>query len=83
MICTMTSPLVLSAPLVAPSAVTSVHDLAVGQHVLAEVRGGWRGAVIAHRDRTTVVVEYQVSDSPFGARRQRIGADRVRIPDDD
>ena len=64
----------------AASAVTSGFDLAVGQRVVAEVHGDWRDAVVAHRDRTTVVVEYQINDSPLGARRQRVGTDRVRIP---
>jgi hypothetical protein len=62
--------------------VRSGYDLAVGQNVLADVHGGWRDAVVAHRDRTTVMVEYQLNDTPLGARRQRIGTDRVRIPTD-
>jgi hypothetical protein len=70
-------------PLDAPSAASSGFDLAVGQRVVAEVRGGWRDAVIAHRDRSTVVVEYQLADGPLGVRRQRIGIDRVRIPPED
>lgn len=70
-----------SSPMPAGVAVVgSGFDLAVGQHVVAEVRGGWRAAVVAQRDRRTVVVEYQLDDSPLGARRQRVGTDRVRIP---
>jgi hypothetical protein len=61
------------------SVVTSGYDLVVGQNVLADVHGRWRDAVVAHRDRTTVMVEYQLDDTPLGARRQRIGTDRVRI----
>ncbi len=67
----------------AASAVTSGFDVAVGQKVVAEVHGDWRDAVVAHRDRTTVVVEYQINDSPLGARRQRVGTDRVRLPSSD
>ena len=66
-----------------PAVVESGFDVAVGQHVVAEVRGGWRAAVVAQRDRTTVVVEYQLDDTPLGARRQRVGTERVRIPIDD
>jgi hypothetical protein len=66
-----------------PAVVTSGFDLAVGQNVVVDVRGAWREAVVAHRDRTTVVVDYRIDDSPFGTRRQRIGTDRVRLPIDE
>jgi hypothetical protein len=64
------------------AAVPSGYDLVVGQHVLADVHGRWRDAVVAHRDRTSVMVEYRLDDTPLGARRQRIGIDRVRLPTD-
>ncbi|MGI5129515.1 hypothetical protein ACQEVB_22100 [Pseudonocardia sp. CA-107938] len=62
--------------------VASGLDLAVGQTVIAEVRGAWREAVVTHRDRTTVLVEYQLDPAPLGARGQRVGIDRVRLPPD-
>lgn len=54
----------------------------IGQSVHADVHGGWRDARVAHRDRATVVVEYRVNATPLGVRRQRIAADRVRLPPD-
>ncbi|MFC4951257.1 hypothetical protein [Pseudonocardia sp. GCM10023141] len=40
--------------------------------------GQWRIALVQHRDRHPVVVEYSVADGPLGQRHQRIDIDRVR-----
>lgn len=60
----------------------SGFEFEIGQSVLADVHGGWRDARVAHRDRATVVVEYRLDATPLGVRRQRIAADRVRLPHD-
>ncbi|HWM02477.1 MAG TPA: hypothetical protein VNP92_09090 [Actinophytocola sp.] len=61
-------------------AVRSGFDLQVGQRVLAHVHGRWREARVGHRDRTTVAVDYDLDATPLGGRRQRVGIDRVRLP---
>jgi hypothetical protein len=61
-------------------AVRSGFDLQVGQRVLAHVHGRWREARVGHRDRTTVAVDYDLDTTPLGGRRQRVGIDRVRLP---
>jgi hypothetical protein len=64
-----------------PAAVRSGYDLELGQQVLADVQGRWREARIRHRDRTTVAVDYNLDGTPMGARRQRVGLDRIRVLD--
>jgi hypothetical protein len=49
-----------------------------GQEVLAFVHGAWHPAVVVSRARRTVVVDYRLGPGPLGARRQRVGVDRVR-----
>jgi hypothetical protein len=61
-------------------AVRSGFDLQVGQRVLAHVHGRWREARVGHRDRTTVAVDYDLDATLLGGRRQRVGIDRVRLP---
>jgi hypothetical protein len=64
----------------------SVHsgfDLATGQRVTANIRGRWREAVVTHRDRATVAVDYNIDDTPHGLRRQRVSVDRIRLRDAD
>ena len=61
--------------------VRSGYELAVGQQVLAEVQGRWRQVEVSRRDRTSVLVQYQLDDSLLGARVQRVGVDRVLVPD--
>lgn len=51
------------------------------EHVLAYVHGAWHRAVLAGRDRRTVVVDYQLDPGPLDARRQRVTIDRVRPTD--
>ena len=62
----------------APPPVTSGFEFDVDQQVLAFAHGRWRKAPVRHRDRATVVVEYNLDPTPLGARRQRVGIDRVR-----
>jgi hypothetical protein len=50
--------------------------------VLAEIRGRWREAHIRHRDRSTVAVDYNLDGTPSGARWQRLGLDRIRVPEE-
>jgi hypothetical protein len=61
--------------------VRSGFQLEPGQHVVAYVHGGWHPAVVASRDRRTVVVDYQLGPGLLGARRQRVTIDRVRLDD--
>jgi hypothetical protein len=61
----------------------SGFELAPGQRVRADIHGRWRDAVVTHRDRFTVAVDYNLDDTPHGARRQRISIDRVRLPESD
>ena len=62
--------------------VESGFALAPGQRVLADVHGQWREARVGHRDRATVVVDYNLDGTPLGARQLRISVSRVRIPND-
>lgn len=59
--------------------VLSGLDLSLGQLVLAEISGHWREARVSSRDHGTVLVEYQLNDTPLGARVRRLGVDRVRV----
>jgi hypothetical protein len=61
----------------------SGFTLRPGQRVLADVHGRWREAWVGHRDRATVMVDYNLDGTPLGARQLRISVSRVRIPDDD
>jgi hypothetical protein len=61
-----------TVPIEEMPAVQSGFDLAVGQNVLAAVHGGWRDAVVAHRGRTSVMVEYRLDGTPLGARRRAL-----------
>jgi hypothetical protein len=61
--------------------VRSGFELAVGQPVLAHLRRNWRWAVVRAVNRNTVLVDYQLRGDPLGARRQRIGIDRIRVPE--
>ncbi|TWF77494.1 AAA ATPase-like protein [Pseudonocardia hierapolitana] len=65
----------------APPAATvrSGFQLDPGQDVFAYVHGAWHPAIVASRDRRTVVVDYQLNPGPLGARRQRVTIDRVRL----
>jgi hypothetical protein len=62
--------------------VESGFALTPGQRVLADVHGQWREAWVGHRDRATVVVDYNLDGTPLGARQLRISVSRVRIPND-
>jgi hypothetical protein len=62
--------------------VESGFALDPGQRVLADVHGRWREAWVGHRDRATVVVDYNLDGTPLGARQLRISVSRVRIPND-
>jgi hypothetical protein len=64
-----------------PAQLQSGFDLHPGQHVTANIHGRWRDAVVTHRDRATVAVDYNLDDTPLGVRRQRISIDRIRLPD--
>ncbi|WP_214404882.1 hypothetical protein [Pseudonocardia lacus] len=64
-----------------PPVLVSGYDLAPGERVLVEVRGRWHEAHVRHRDRTTVAVDYTLDGTPSGMRRQRVGLDRIRVPD--
>jgi hypothetical protein len=55
-------------------------ELEAGQHVIAYVHRAWHDAVVRRRDRRTVVIDYNIDDTPLGARQQRVAVDRVRIP---
>jgi hypothetical protein len=66
-----------------PRSVHSGFDLATGQRVTANIRGRWREAVVTHRDRATVAVDYNIDDTPHGLRRQRVSVDRIRLRDAD
>jgi hypothetical protein len=66
-----------------PRAVHSGFDLSTGQRVTANIRGRWREAVVTHRDRATVAVDYNIDDTPHGLRRQRVSVDRIRLRDAD
>jgi hypothetical protein len=71
----------VSDDIVSTEVVHSGFQLELGQHVLAYVHGAWQPAVVASRDRRTVVVDYQLDPGPLGARRQRVAIDRVRPTD--
>jgi hypothetical protein len=43
------------------------------------VHGSWFPAQVRSRDRRTVVVDYQLTPGPLGARRQRVRIDQVRL----
>jgi hypothetical protein len=60
-------------------ALRSGYDLSSGQRVLAEIGGRWREARVSSRDHSSVLVEYQLDDSPLGARVRRLGIDRIRV----
>jgi hypothetical protein len=62
--------------------VGSGFELELGQQVLAFVHKRWHPASVAARDRRTVVVDYQVGDTPLGQRRQRLTLDRIHLPAD-
>jgi hypothetical protein len=47
--------------------------------VIAYVHRAWREAKVRGRDRGTVVVDYNIDDTPLGARQQRINIDRIRL----
>jgi hypothetical protein len=64
-----------------PQEVRSGFDLRTGQRVTANIHGRWREAIVTHRDRATVAVDYNLDDSPHGVRRQRISVSRIRLPD--
>jgi hypothetical protein len=66
-----------------PRSVQSGFELQPGQRVTANIRGRWRDAVVTHRDRATVAVDYNIDDTPHGLRRQRVSVDRIRLPDAD
>ena len=68
------------AEVAAAHPVRSGFELAVGQPVLAHLRRGWRWAVVRAVNRNTVLVDYRLTGDPLGARRQRIGIDRIRVP---
>jgi hypothetical protein len=61
-------------------AVRSGLDVSLGQVVLAEIGGRWREARVNSRDHSSVLVEYQLDDTPLGARVRRVGVDRIRTP---
>jgi hypothetical protein len=58
----------------------SGFELDIGQQVVANIHGQWCDAVVTHRDRATVAVDYNIDGTSLGARRQRISLDRVRLP---
>jgi hypothetical protein len=62
-----------------PDALRSGFQLDPGQDVLAYVHGSWIPAQVRSRDRRTVVVDYQLTPGPLGARRQRVRIDQVRL----
>jgi hypothetical protein len=66
-----------------PRSVQSGFELRTGQRVTANIHGRWRDAVVTHRDRATVAVDYNLDDTPHGVRRQRISVSRIRLPDAD
>jgi hypothetical protein len=66
-----------------PRSVQSGFELRTGQRVTANIHGRWRDAVVTHRDRATVAVDYNLDDTPHGMRRQRISVSRIRLPDAD
>jgi hypothetical protein len=59
--------------------VRSGFELDDGQRVLAEIHGRWQEARVSRRDRTTVVVEYEVDQTRLGGRVQRVDIGRIRV----